>query len=103
MITMKNLQVEDIKDGEDGKYYLRPNGYNQRHQKCGDTDYRYISDGYNEQYTIDFSDTIKLDKSRTIENEGTKYNYKGVKIKNDSKPTQLTPKIPNIYDNQPMH
>lgn len=80
-----------IKDGEEEKYYLRKNGYNQRHYKCGESDYvDSITSGFNEQYTIDFSDAIKIDKSRTLENEGTRYIYQGYRIQDKVAPGILT-------------
>ena len=82
---------EVIKDSEEDKYYLRKNGYNQRHYKCGEPDYvDRITNGFNEQYTIDFGDTIKIDKSRTLENEGKKYKYQGCKVKDNIPPEILT-------------
>lgn len=83
-------QNEAVRDGEEGKYYLRRNGYNQRHYKCGEPDYvDSVKNGFNEQYIIDFGDTIKLDKSRTIENEGIKYKYQGAKVQESSVPSIL--------------
>lgn len=82
---------ESIRDGEEGKYYLRKNGYNQRHYKCGEPNYvDKIAAGFNEQYTIDFSDTMRVDKSRTIENEGKRYIYQGYKMQNNTVPKVLT-------------
>lgn len=83
-------QNEAIRDGEEGKYYLRRNGYNQRHYKCGEPNYvDSVKNGFNEQYTIDFGDTIKLDKSRTIENDGIRYKYQGAKVQESSVPNIL--------------
>lgn len=88
--ALTNLN-EAIRDGEEEKYYLRKNGYNQRHYKCGETNYvDTITSGFNEQYTIDFSDTIKIDKSRTLENEGIRYIYQGYRMQDKVAPGVLT-------------
>ena len=89
-----------IKDYYDNKWYLRKNGYNQRHVKddiisSSKKNVNYVDNitaGFNEQYTIDYNDSIKLDKSRTIENEGVKYEYQGYKVQNDTIPNVLTTK-----------
>ena len=96
ILTNSNAAIKDYYDNE---WKLGKNGYNQRHVKIdivSDTkDENYvdtITAGFNEQYTIDYNDSIKLDKSRTIENEGIKYEYQGYKVQNDTVPNVLTTK-----------
>ena len=89
-----------VLDNEDGKYYLRSNGFNQRKLKSGSASYTdSVPSGYNEMYIIDYDDTIKLDKSRTLQNDGIEYTYKGYKVQNSTAPAVLTKAQANTLSN----